>query len=73
MTEDQKLDAPERQIAPWTTVRVMPSERHIQIIQHSEHRIELDIEGAMLLVQWLERAGLPSWEDGTVVWPGIVP
>lgn len=62
-------DPKERVIAPYTTVSLMPSESHVLIQAHGEHRIELDREAITLLLKWLKRAGFVE-ED---VWPGVRP
>lgn len=69
-TAEKRL-APERQIAPYTTVRVMPSDEHVQITQNSEHNITLDREACAMLVEWLDKAGFSGGVDD--LWPGIKP
>ena len=63
------IEVPERQIAPYTTVQLMPSGNHIQLTAHNEHRIELDRDAVGILMQWLHRAGFMPNNS----WPGSAP
>lgn len=71
MISSEKATVPSRYIAPYTEVSLKPGREEIGalvVITYHDRTVELNREGVVLLLRWLEKAG---FEDDDEIWPGI--